>query len=79
MKATLKTLKAAAEKQGAELDLDFATTGVAAFAPEGQVWCENGCSILVMEAHAGWTGKQSWKPEAYAQLIEAMEAGLIPE
>lgn len=79
MKATRKQLEAAAAKFEAEIEHDFATTGVAAYAPDGMVWVDSGCSILVMEAHAGWTGKQSWKPAAYAQLIEAMEAGLLPE
>jgi hypothetical protein len=79
MKATRKQLEAAAAKHEAEIEYDFACTGIAVFAPEGLVWSETGCSMIVMEAHAGWTGKQSWKPQAYAQLIEAMEAGLMPE
>jgi len=79
MKATLKQLNIEAEKHGAEIETDYACTGVAAFAPDGEVWVETGCSMIVMEAHAGWTGKQSWKPRAYAQLIEAMKAGTMEE
>ncbi len=79
MKATRKKLEAVAAKFNAEIEHDFADTGVAAFAPDGMVWVDSGCSLLVMEAHAGWLGRQSWKPAAYAQLIEAMECGLMPE
>ena len=79
MKATKKKLEAAAAKYGAEIEHDFACTGVAAFSPDGMVWVDSGCSILVMESHSGWTGGQSWKPAAYGQLIEAMECGLMPE
>lgn len=79
MKATKKQLEAAAAKYGADIEHDYACTGVAAFAPDGQVWVDSGCSMIIMEAHAGWTGRQSWKPAAYAQLIEAMECGLMPE
>ena len=75
MKSTLKKLKAEALKHNAELEFDYADTGIAAFAPDGEVWLENGCNMIVMESHSGWTGKQSWKPAAYAQLIEAMQAG----
>ena len=79
MRATKKKLEAVAERFEAEIEYDYADTGIAAFAPDGMVWVDSGCSLLVMEAHAGWTGRQSWKPEAYGQLIEAMECGLMPE
>ena len=79
MRATRKQLETLASELGADIEYDFATTGIAAYAPDGMVWVDSGCPLLVMEAHAGWTGRQSWKPAAYAQLVDAMEAGLMPE
>lgn len=62
-------------KHGATLDVEMLDADVLQVdAPQGKVFRNNGCHTIVEQYRN--TGGQSWKGEAYAYVVERIEAGL---
>ena len=71
--ARQKTLEKKAEEHGATLDWSDCSVNVDA--PVGKVWSANRASTLAV-AFAEPDGSESWKPHAFADLIESMDYGV---
>lgn len=63
-----------ARHKGATLDETCADYDFNVDAPDGFVWVSTGCAVITVPHNN--TAGQSWKSDAYAELIETMQPGL---
>lgn len=72
--ATWKQVQARAAELGANIEHEEGSGDLYAYTPRGFVWKGDGISTLV-EPYANVVG-QSWKPQAYAALLDRMAGGV---
>lgn len=74
-KATWKQVEARAAELGANIEHEQGSGYLCAYTPKGYIWKGDGISTLVVPYANIITG-QSWKREAYADLLDRMAAGV---